>query len=404
MRTLLLSGASTYAGAEVHTLGLASRLAARGHDIRIGCLTKKTGQVYRDAGCDIPLVSLSEGAFPHGRKYREWCARFSELNADYCIYAKPTLHHGSFALDWAARRVHRRFVVFEHLEPPIFSTNGSHRYFGLSWWRMREMLRGRSRSWAPHVTVANSFYVRRRLISEYGFKPSKLITIHCGVDPSAFTTSDDGGQSLRHAWGIDPDTFLFGCASRIEHRKGLDLAVDAFKRLRDSAPDRKLALVMVGEGSQRNEITSLVEKLGLSEHVLLPGRMHPVIDAYRAFDAFLLPSRIEALGISLLEAMACELPSVAARVGGPAEVLAAPDCGWLVEGDDAPALAAAMHEVIKLTPNERREVGSRARDRVVHAFDAGQAYDRIATLLEIGSGDIRDGNLDATSTIVPGRE
>jgi len=81
---------------------------------------------------------------------------------------------------------------------------------------------------------------------------------------------------------------------------------------------------------------------------------------YGAADVFVLPSRYELFGIVMLEAMACGVPVVATRFGGPAEVITHGENGFLVDPTDTEELARAI-EVLVCDPELRREMGHRAR-------------------------------------------
>ena len=113
---------------------------------------------------------------------------------------------------------------------------------------------------------------------------------------------------------------------------------------------------------QRRKLEELISSLGIRDHVwwlgVLPQGELPRY--YGAADVFVLPSRYELFGIVMLEAMACGVPVVATRFGGPAEVIAHGETGFLVDPTDPEELAGAI-EALLSNPELRREMGRRTR-------------------------------------------
>jgi starch synthase len=104
-----------------------------------------------------------------------------------------------------------------------------------------------------------------------------------------------------------------------------------------------------------------------------------VEDYLRASDFFAFPSVFEALGISLVEAAACGLPSVGSRTGGIVDVIEDGVTGLLVPPADARALEDAL-ETLLADPGRREEMGRRARERALRLFDADTSLLRYRTL------------------------
>jgi D-inositol-3-phosphate glycosyltransferase len=139
---------------------------------------------------------------------------------------------------------------------------------------------------------------------------------------------------------------------RIQPLKGLDVAVEAFVRIRAEIPDARL--VIVGGPSGPNGVPELerirarVAELRLENRVeFVPSRPHEEIATYfRAADVLLVPSRSESFGLVAAEAQACGLPVVAARVGGLAYTVADATSGFLVDDWDPAAFAAAAVKIL----------------------------------------------------------
>jgi D-inositol-3-phosphate glycosyltransferase len=137
---------------------------------------------------------------------------------------------------------------------------------------------------------------------------------------------------------------------RIQPLKGLDVAVRALAEL----PDRGAVLVAVGGPSgldgevEEAKVRLLAEELGVDVRIRwVPPQPHYLLSTfYRAADVVLVPSRSESFGLVALEAAACGTPVVAAAVGGLRTLVEDGRTGFLVEGRDPDAFAAATDALL----------------------------------------------------------
>ena len=151
---------------------------------------------------------------------------------------------------------------------------------------------------------------------------------------------------------------------RLSAQKNHALLIRAFSRLPD-AGDR---LVIYGEGELRPELEALIERLGLTGRVLLPGQCDDVPGALSGAKLFVLPSDYEGMPNALLEALALGLPCIATDCpcGGPAAVIRSGENGLLVPVGDEEALVRAMAELLS-DGDERRQLAQNAK-RSAEAF------------------------------------
>ena len=126
-------------------------------------------------------------------------------------------------------------------------------------------------------------------------------------------------------------------------------------------------LVMVGDGSERSLAEHRARCLGVDEQCSFVGKQPKISDYLSASDVLLLPSEQESFGLAALEAMACEVPVVASRVGGVPEVVTDGETGFLAEVGDVEAMSEAA---ARLAADEelRREMGRRARESAVSRY------------------------------------
>ncbi len=118
--------------------------------------------------------------------------------------------------------------------------------------------------------------------------------------------------------------------------KRVGAVVDVFERIRREVPAR---LLMVGDGPDLSEVAQKTRALGLADEVQFLGEQDQVLPLLSISDVFLLPSSQESFGLAALEAMACEVPVVASRVGGLPEVIAHGESGFLHAPSDLDGMA-----------------------------------------------------------------
>lgn len=184
-------------------------------------------------------------------------------------------------------------------------------------------------------------------------------------------------RQSREALDIDADAFVVLHVGRLHRQKAQDVLVSAFARLRQRVPSARL--ILVGAGPLQAAIQQQVASAGLADSVSLPGQVADVVPFLVGADAFAFPSRFEAFGIALLEAMAVGLPSVVTRISGIDEVADA-TTSLFVAPDDERQLAAALERLqVDTALAARLSAGARSRARV---FDVTTAVHRIEEVYE----------------------
>ena len=118
--------------------------------------------------------------------------------------------------------------------------------------------------------------------------------------------------------------------------KRVDVALEVFRGIRRKIRARFL---LIGDGPVREDVERMVAEHGLGGDVLFLGEQHDLVPWLSIADLFLLPSAQESFGLAALEAMACEVPVVASRVGGLPEIIEDGVTGVIVDatrggGDD----------------------------------------------------------------------
>jgi glycosyltransferase involved in cell wall biosynthesis len=229
-----------------------------------------------------------------------------------------------------------------------------------------------------NTTICVSNALRNALVKDFRFPARKLRTCHNGVSLSEFIPSEINGARIRAKLGLHPDEFLLVCAARLSEQKGIDILLQAMARaLRNGV---RCKCVIVGDGPLRDQLMEQARAMGLSGHVFFEGFQEDVRPYLQASSAFILTSHMEGLPLSILEAMACGLPSIVTDVGGNAEVITHRVDGLIVPRGSVDAIADAISYLAN-HPQERAQMARMARTRVCEAFDIENAMAKIRRVI-----------------------
>jgi N-acetyl-alpha-D-glucosaminyl L-malate synthase BshA len=126
-------------------------------------------------------------------------------------------------------------------------------------------------------------------------------------------------------------------------------------------------LVMVGDGSERMNVEHRARCLNVYEKCSFVGKQPNIVDYLSASDVLLLPSEQESFGLAALEAMACEVPVIASRVGGVPEVVDDGQTGFLSEVGDIDKMAEDAARLLS-DADFRINMGRRARELALSRY------------------------------------
>lgn len=199
-----------------------------------------------------------------------------------------------------------------------------------------------------------SHAARASFIEDFAIAPDRLVTLHCGPN----TDLADVLEGAARKW---PPTVLF--VGKDFGRKGGDVLLRAFHRVREQVPDARL--VMIG-GRSAVPQPEYVEFWGFQSRGTPEGRT-AMDRAYRNASVFCLPTRFEAFGTSFVEAMFYELPCVGPAAWAVPEIIVHGETGFTVTPEDADAYADALIELLA-DPERARRMGRAGRRRALELF------------------------------------
>jgi sugar transferase (PEP-CTERM/EpsH1 system associated) len=234
------------------------------------------------------------------------------------------------------------------------------------------------RLFRPFVTqyVALAPDLARYLRGPIGVADERILQIWNGVDSARFAPAAARERIAGCPFGA-PHECVVGTVGRLDPVKDQATLARAFVHALQQDPGRRatLRLVVVGEGSERPRIESILAEGGASALAWLPGERSDVPAILRGLDVFVLPSFGEGVSNTVLEAMSTGLPVVATRVGANAELVDDGVTGCIVAPSDPPALAAAIAAYAD-TPGLGARHGRAGRQRAEAQFGLDRMIER----------------------------
>lgn len=252
-----------------------------------------------------------------------------------------------------------------------------HRYNPMGW--LGQQLYKLVLGHADHV-LFNSRFTEQRCRREIAIRQGAVIPP--GVDLSRFTAKESFST---HVETSDEQFIVFGLGSLLPVKGWIHL-VEAIPLIRRHVDCR---VVIGGQGPERERLLHRAAALGVEEHLQLLGRVstHDVPDWMRRADVFVLPSvthasgDTEALGMVLVEAMACGTPCVASQVGGITDVVEEGVNGFLVPPAQPNLLAKKIVHLLT-DADLRMKMGQRGRNKIENQFSLSVVGQSVKLLYE----------------------
>lgn len=359
-RLLILNGTLHGGGAEhvIHTL--VRHLI--GFDIDVSVAFLREGGVIRDQleGDGFGVIDLSDSE--HGAHGRSHPARLRQLVRQRKIQIVHSHDLSSLVAGSVARALSRniRYVHTFHFG------NYPHRPLKYRW--LETVL-----TRFPDRLVAVGHRQADSISRTFGIGKSKIDVIWNGVDYLGQSHPSKLVQDLKSGGRI-----ILGSMSTLSAQKDpmrlIDVAHELWQRRQD------FSLVIVGDGSLRDELEAACRQRGLEECVVFLGWVN---DASRSvlplFDVFLQTSRWEAMSVVVLEAMAAGVPVVATRVGENERVLRNNESGLLVNMGDTKGMVDAVRQLLD-DRDLRMHLSSQAHERYEEQFTGHAMAERYAAL------------------------
>lgn len=285
-----------------------------------------------------------------GRPWRSWGQIYrwlKETRPDFLLLHSPSALLPCLAY---ARRHRMPLIMVEH-QPNVLKRKSE--------WAATRL----GMKWADRVVLLTPQYeqeMRDRLGGR--FRAAKVRVIPNGVSTRQFRPADEHSTTAGQT--------VVGMAARFTKAKRFDLAVDTLAELIERRPDVSWRLTLAGGGEEWEPVKARAEAAGLADRVQMPGTLEKpaLADWFRMVDLYIHITEGETMSMSILQAMASQLPICASRVRGVDAVLPTDDSlGLLVAPQTGSAFAEALIALAD-DPARAEAMAARARQACVQGF------------------------------------
>ena len=236
--------------------------------------------------------------------------------------------------------------------------------------------------------VVNSRYMLNKIANYYKIDPVKIVVIPNGVTLERFSSRNG---SFRLA-GFPSILYL----GSLYEGKGVDILIRALVGIKSEYPEVKLHIVGSGSPalSRARYLKTLSVQEGMEGDVVFWGQADysSIPKFYKGADVCVFPSRIEAFGIAILEAMASGKPVVASNTGGIPEIISDGESGILVKPDDPDALAESILTLLRNDTLRNRLSGNALKTAANYSW--GKIAEKYISLYKHLTKRARDNQLE----------
>ncbi|MCX5679738.1 MAG: glycosyltransferase [Candidatus Omnitrophica bacterium] len=170
----------------------------------------------------------------------------------------------------------------------------------------------------------------------FAISPDKTVVIHNAIDTDVLEKKGDR-NALRKVLNLGREDLVIGFIGRLSKEKSIDTVLFAVKKTLVSLKDVKF--LIVGEGSQKDSLLNIAEKLGINDRIIFAGYQKEVEGIYGVLDLYVSASLKEGLPNSILEAQAMGVPCIVTDISGNNDIIKNGVNGYLIKPGDHETLS-----------------------------------------------------------------
>ena len=215
--------------------------------------------------------------------------------------------------------------------------------------------------------ISCASWLKQYMAEHEGLPASRIDVVHNPADTARFAGRESNRNEARALLNIADDEILISGMGIYIHRKGFDVLLRAFAKLRPGGKKLRLALIG-GGGDQREAYLKMAGELGIRDNLLLPEQFVKDVRPWLwATDIFVMPSREEGFSIALLEGLAAELPTVVSDIAPFTEIIRDGENGLIAKTDDPEDFSRALQQMLDMTTEQRNQLVQHAQ-RTIRDF------------------------------------
>lgn len=213
--------------------------------------------------------------------------------------------------------------------------------------------------------ISPSKYFESILIKKYKVNKNKIVVYPSGgVNSSQFQKMDK--KTALQNLGLKENIKYFGFVARIEKDKGYDTLIEAIHELKTKKKLKDIQFILVGSGLEESILNEMIEKYELSSYIIRKPLLsqEELVYVYNAVEAFIYPTRrkSESLGLTGLEAMACETLVIGSNQFGPSDYLIDEENSLTFDPYDYKELVKKIEVVLSMKVKEKNKIKKAARN------------------------------------------
>jgi L-malate glycosyltransferase len=354
----------TFGGSGVVATELGYELCQAGHEVHFICYNQPARLTHRCASTiqfhlvdvvSYPLFEFPPYTLALASKIYEVIERY-ELDLVHAHYAIPHSTAAYLAQQMAGRTPVKIITTLHGTDIILIGIDPSYRrvtHFSIE---------------QSNGVTAVSHYLADLTRQEFTLtKPVEVIPNF--IDPQTFQRRPN--PQFRQQFAT-PDEKIVCHISNFRGLKRVPLIIQMF---RDMAREVPAKLLLVGNGPDYQACVDLVRRERLLQKVFFLDFVTDVASVLSIADLFMLPSEVESFGLAAIEALSCEVPVLASRVGGIPEAVTDGECGYLLEPNDVDGMIGAG---VKLLSDDglRRQMGREGRRWVMARFHVSHIVKR----------------------------
>lgn len=361
------------------------------------------------------ILYFSDNSSDHNRRFLEklswhghetWFLDVSVENVDdnwlppgvRCVYHRKIVRRGADPSAYEAFLPEFQSIVAEvrpdlvHAGPVpgcgfVAALSGFHPLLIASWGSDLLLDANRDEQWTKATKVAfghaDGFFcdcdaVRTAALGFAAMPDSRMAQFPWGIETGHFSSRGPIPPGFR----FEPNAVVLICTRSWEPLYGIDVLLEAFRQA--NRVDRRLRLLLLGQGSMAEAVHSFVSKAKLNDVVMTPGHVSraELPDWLRAAKGYVSCALADGTSVSLLEAMATGLPAMVTDIASNREWITEGENGWLAAAGCPEDFAGKMLQLAGLDPSEREAIGQQNQNIVATRADWDKNFPILLDLYE----------------------